>query len=335
MKIVFGIMSAVHSAESVNQLANALAPWPVVVHHDFGQQPDFKVTAPNAHFVSDPKKTGWAVWGFSEGILHLLNTCLNEHDADYFQLLSPTCLPIKPVEQFADYIQSDRHDVHIGAADILLSDDLEMNFGYRAYAAKNSLRFRFLQQLRSIYFADSRERVDIANMQTCTQNAASLKLVQKLAREITHMARRGWLGSHPFVDGQLRTMIGGTWFGCRRQAGEYLLARVENPVIRRRFAAIAIPDEMMFSSIFSSSPFDVGPPNHLVNTFDEHNPKWIEADQLDQISASPYFFARKFHDDPADPVRQLVLTSIGQQSAGANVRSMPSQSESRTGIAVN
>ena len=71
-KIVFVVMSAIHSPESVAQLARALAPHTVVVHHDFSQTPDFSVNEPNVRFVPEPKRTGWAIWGFSEGIFHAM-----------------------------------------------------------------------------------------------------------------------------------------------------------------------------------------------------------------------------------------------------------------------
>ena len=66
-KIAFVVMSAIHSPESVAQLARALAPHTVVVHHDFSQTPDFHVDEPNVRFVPSPKRTGWAIWGFSKG----------------------------------------------------------------------------------------------------------------------------------------------------------------------------------------------------------------------------------------------------------------------------
>ena len=327
-------MSAVHSVESVDQLANALAPWPVVVHHDFSQRPDFKLTATNAHLIADPKKTGWAVWGFSEGILHLLKTCLDEYDADYFQLLSPTCLPVKPVGEFADYVANDKFDVHIGTADLRLSDDLEMNFGYRAYAPRDSFVFRALRKVSEIYFAGSDARITIANLQSRSLNGAKPNLIKKLARATMRAARRGWFGSHPFSDGHVRTMIGGTWFGCRRQAGEYLLARMTNDARRDQFREIAIPDEMMFASVFWSGPFEVGPPNHFVNTFDEHNPRWIETSELSSVPSDRYF-ARKFRDDTADPSRQKVLSSLESPASASDIKSKPSQPHIESDAAVN
>ena len=63
-RIVFVLMSAVAQPETVDQLAQALAPHVVLVHHDFSQTPHFPLSAPNVRFVPDPVRTGWAQFGF-------------------------------------------------------------------------------------------------------------------------------------------------------------------------------------------------------------------------------------------------------------------------------
>ena len=103
-RIIFLVMSAVSKPGTIDQLARALAPHLVLVHHDFSQTPDFPLTAPNVHFVPNPKRTGWAVFGFAEGIFHSMQYALAHFDFDYLQLLSPTCLPIKPLRQFEEHI---------------------------------------------------------------------------------------------------------------------------------------------------------------------------------------------------------------------------------------
>src|SRR3954447_10256317 len=99
-KIVFLVMSAVSKPGTVDQLARALAPHCVLVHHDFSQSPEFPLSAPNVRFVPDPKRTGWGVFGLVEGIFHSFRYALANLEFDYLQLLSPTCLPIKPLRDF-------------------------------------------------------------------------------------------------------------------------------------------------------------------------------------------------------------------------------------------
>jgi len=76
--IVFGILSAVHSAATVRQLCEALSPHQVVIHHDFAQQPEFQVRLPNVSFVPDPKPTGWDSFNFTEGRFNQVENWLRE-----------------------------------------------------------------------------------------------------------------------------------------------------------------------------------------------------------------------------------------------------------------
>ena len=80
--IVFLVMSAVGKPETLDQLAHSLAPHTVLVHHDFSQTPDFVLTAPNVRFVPDPKRTGWAFFGFVDGIFHSMKYALANLVAD-------------------------------------------------------------------------------------------------------------------------------------------------------------------------------------------------------------------------------------------------------------
>ena len=119
-KIVFVVMSAIHSPESVAQLARSLAPHTVVVHHDFSQTPEFSVDEPNVRFVPEPKRTGWAIWGFSEGIFHALRYAYENLEFDYLQILSPTCLPIKPMSALEAHVASGSTEVDFAWIDMLV-----------------------------------------------------------------------------------------------------------------------------------------------------------------------------------------------------------------------
>ena len=97
-KIVFVVMSALNKPATTEQLARALAPhlcWCITIST---RSPHFTLEAPNVRFVPNPKRTGWAVFGFTDGIFYSLRYALENLDFDYLQLLSPTCLPIKPLE---------------------------------------------------------------------------------------------------------------------------------------------------------------------------------------------------------------------------------------------
>ena len=309
MKIVFGIMSAVQSAASVTQLVDALAPHAVAIHHDSHQNPDFRVSRSTVSFVPSPSRTGWAVWGFSEGILKLMRHALEDLEADYFQLLTPTCLPIRPITEFEHFVASKQHDVHITTADFTAEDDLLVNFGYRAFVPEDSFRYRLMVRLRQDYFGDSPMREMCGNLQTLRRRSGPQSVVDSAAVLLNRIAQRGWLGSHPFQS-RFRPRVGATWFGCTATAGRYLLEQLQDPHIWQFFSRMRIADEMMFPSIFASSPFRIGPSNHLVNRFVEGSPALFTPDDVRMLLTSGKFFARKFKDDPQAPERLAVLRAI-------------------------
>src|SRR3712207_3486837 len=140
-RILFVVMSAVAAPGTVDQLARSLAPHTVLLHHDFSQQPDFRLEAENVAFVSDPVPTGWGTFGFVEGIFHALDHALRNFDFDYLQLLSPTCLPIKPMEQFEAHV-SQPVDAHFGALDLMADEECLMSVGYRAFTPVDTFRHR-------------------------------------------------------------------------------------------------------------------------------------------------------------------------------------------------
>jgi len=175
-KIVFVVMSAIHSPESVAQLARALAPHTVVVHHDFSQTPDFSVNEPNVRFVPEPKRTGWAIWGFSEGIFHAMRYAYENLEFDYLQILSPTCLPIKPVKALEEHVASGKTDVDFAWIDMLADDDALMSVSYRGFAGEESFRHRLLRRMMVLYFNNTPERRDLAGVQLRTGGNLTLRL---------------------------------------------------------------------------------------------------------------------------------------------------------------
>src|SRR5690554_5667489 len=118
MKVLFGIMSAIQPAATLQCLIDALGTRRILVHHDWSQQPGLRVSGPSMAYVEDPARTGWADWGFTRGILRLLEYALECERFDYFQLLSPTCMPIRPLEEFEGYLASTRPDFLIDAVEL-------------------------------------------------------------------------------------------------------------------------------------------------------------------------------------------------------------------------
>lgn len=318
-RIVFVIMSAVHSAKAVEELARALAPHDVLIHHDFGQTPDFMIDAPNASFVPNPKRTGWACWGFSEGIFHSLRYALQHHDFDYLQLLSPTCLPIKPVRDFEVHVADPAVDAHFGAVDVAEDLDALMSVGYRVYTPADSFRHRLLRRLMwTGYYGEGRYAVvrPVDGVQLIRRkdkdNRAGPLLVARAVLAVMRALRDPRVGRHIF-DKQHHPYFGSVWFGARRRIISDLVDRFDARDTQAYFRRLWIADEFLIPTLLKQTGARQGPGNHLVNTFIDANPAWFGEGDLERLRNCPAYFARKFRDDPADPIRRRVLAELVEQ----------------------
>lgn len=311
-RIVFVVMSAVHRATAVDQLVCALAPHTVLVHHDFSQTPDFHLAAENATFVPEPKRTGWAFFGFVDGIFHSLAFALERLEFDYLQLLSPSCLPIKPIESFEEHIQGP-HDAHFGCIDLLKDPDALMSVGYRAFMPEHSLRFRLARRLSRDYFGDSTERRDVAGVwlrSGFARNASGrMRGLSRLALMSMRIVGQARLGRHPF-DKDFRPCYGTTWFGARRSVVHEMVEAFRRPGVRDYFSRVRIADEFLIPTLLRQYSTAAGPMNHYIHTFDEARAGWIDDRAFDLLESSPAFFGRKFPDDPDATVRTRVLSQL-------------------------
>lgn len=314
-RIVFAIMSALQKPSTVTQLVDALAPHTVVIHHDFQKQGEFEVNRPNVKWVPEPRVTGWGNWGFSEGIFHTLDYCLRDLDFDYFQLLSPTCLPIRPIAEFEDYVSKSDCDIHGDFFDISADSEMTMIFGFRAYVPANSLKLRIMQRAQRWYFGPElrvQQHVSLSIRRRADPRPLGpfRSLKAQIGQGITQLAKKGLLSRHPFDD-SFRPYIGSTWVGLSRKACEYLTKMQHDPRVEGHFKHLPIVDEIMFPTFLANSGFKVGPGNHVINTFTvAGNPAWINDDDFERMVQTQMYFARKFPDDPNSPVRRRALERL-------------------------
>ncbi|HYF43308.1 MAG TPA: hypothetical protein VEA35_12825 [Ramlibacter sp.] len=305
-RIVFGVMSAVTPAGTVDQLARALAPHTVLVHHDFSQRPDFVLTAPNVRFVENPKRTGWATFGFVDGIFHTLAFADEHLDFDYFQLLSPTCLPIRPLAEFEQHV-SGQADAHFASIDLLADPDCLMWVGYRAFTPDGSLRHRALRRLSVNYFRGMPGRRDEGGVWLRSGWRPGLDgLFRRLAVKAFSLP---WLGRHPF-DESFRPYYGSVWFGARRHVARRMVEIYRRPGVRDYFSRLRIAEEFLIPTLLKQAAHCQGPFHHYVNKFIEAHPSKISEAEIPTLVASGAFFARKFPEDPANPVRARVLEEL-------------------------
>jgi hypothetical protein len=317
MKILFVVMSAVAQPGTVQQLVRALAPHTVLVHHDFSQTPDFALAAPNARFVPDPKRTGWGVFGFSDAVFHSMRHALRELEFDYLQLLSPTCLPIKPMAAFEQHVAGPA-EAHFDRIDLLQDRDALMSVGYRAFTPEGSLRHRVLRRLSGMWFGDSPGRRDEAGIWLRSGRAASV--MPWVARAAVGAFSHPLVGRHPF-DASFRPYYGSPWLGARRHVVEGLVKAFDRAGIRDYFSRLRIADEFLMVSLLSTLVQRRGPLNHYIRGYNAAHVSEFQPDDFDVLQAAPAWFARKFPDDPQAPIRIRVLQEL------ANVAAEPLQDD--------
>ncbi len=305
-RIVFLVMSAVSKPATVDQLAHALAPHTVLVHHDFSQTPDFPLTAQNVVFVPDSKRTGWAFFGFVEGIFHSLRYALTHLDFDYLQLLSPTCLPIKPMAQFEACVASGVQ-AHFDCVDLLADRDALWYVGYRAFTPENSLAHRLVRRAVNIYFGGSTGRRDEAGIWLRSGGGKGL-LARSAGLLIKGFCRpsRG----HPVFNGAFHPYYGTAWFGARREIVAGMVDLFKRPGFRDYFSHLRIPEEFLFPSMLMHLVTRKGPMNHVVKKYNEARTGTFDDADVELLRASSAFLARKFPDDAAAPIRLRVLEEL-------------------------
>ena len=299
-------MSAVANPETVDQLARSLVPHTVLVHHDFSQTPDFVLTAPNVRFVPNPKRTGWAFFGFVDGIFHSMKYALANLDFDYLQLLSPSCLPIKPIEAFESHI-SGCEEAHFDCIDLFADQDALMSVGFRALTPENSFRYRIARRLGKAYFGASSGRRDEAGI--WLHSGGRKSILALIALCAFKALSRPSIGQHIFNE-KFRPYYGSVWFGASRHIIAAMLEKFHRPGLRDYFSRLCIAEEFLIPTLLMHVAPAKGPMNHFIQRFDQAHPGRIEQKDMEQLTTVPAFFARKFPDDPAAPIRMWVLAEL-------------------------
>lgn len=325
-RILFVVMSAVHNAGAVDELARALAPHTVLVHHDFSQSPDFELHEPNILFVPDPVRTGWGRFSFVEAIFKTLQHALKHVEFDYLQLLSPTCLPIKPISAFEAHV-SGSAEAHFGCIDLLANHDALMSLGYRAFTPGNTFRFRVARYLTfNQYFRGTEGKREDAGIWYKTGFATGrrgrMTLAARMARLAIIALSNPVIGRHRFNE-EFRPYVGSVWFGARRHVVGALIAAYARPGIRDFFSRLVISEEFLIPTLLKTLEIRTGPLNHYINVFDEAHPQWIDDPDFETLRRSTAFFARKFPDEPHSDLRRRVLRDLAQCDLSATAATQP------------
>ncbi|HWP00767.1 MAG TPA: beta-1,6-N-acetylglucosaminyltransferase [Methylococcus sp.] len=316
MKIAFGILSSHISAAAVQQLIDALGPGHfIVIHHDFSKQPDFSVSGEGVHVIRDPVPTAWGDWSLVEATRRLMRIAMEDENIDYFQLLSDTCLPIRPVTEFADFLKTKKPDACIEFV------PLEEKFphalwthGFRFLAPRDTIFFRILRKTRTWIIGNHPtsgfQHAGIFFPEICDRRRHVVR--RKLGQMIHRLAYRLPGAPHPFSK-RLQCYVGSQWIGCCRRVCEYLLSMDDTHPIVGFFKTIYGADEGFFHTLIGNGTFDhIAPINHFMlwKPWQSGPLELSEANEAAMI-ASGKFFARKFPKDPNHPMRLKIIRRVG------------------------
>lgn len=326
-RVAFGIQSAVHKSETLQQLVDALDGRAVVIHHDFSQQPDFRIVGPDVHFVPSPAKTGWADWGLVAGIHKTIGYALEHLSFDYLQLLSPVDLPIRPLPDFEAFLAASPAQFHCDAISLADDEMAFMSFAYRVYAIERSMPYRLLWRLWLTYFGSDPETelrggLAIPLSGRC-DSEGKLTLAARAASKATHRIVHHLCQRDPKL-ARFPAHVGSMWFGASRQGCEHLWERLRDPALLERFRDYFCAGEMLFNTTVALSGMPYDRSNHALSAFVGARPQWLGPEDLDRLETSGKHFARKFPDDPHSPVRRAVLERIGARTALTRAPAAPS-----------
>lgn len=328
VRVAFGMTSATERPEAILQLIDLLGDRPVVLHHDFTKQPGLRIDRPNVHFTTERHVTGWGSWALCLAVLSTIRHALEHVEFDYFQLVSPSCLPLRPIDEFEAYLATQTFDGSMDLMDIASNEDFMMNYGWRMYAPRGSQRQRVLRRARAAYFGRDAERIQPFGLTVLSDRRAVLGIrADAFKRLAVALVRR--LG-HPSVSGapftrDFRAFVGSLWFGASRALCEDLVRGASDPRIVDYFSRLYIPDELLFATLAGNSGRRIAPAYHLISTFNERgSPRMFRTADLPELLECDAWFARKFPGNPDAPVRTGLITRRHPDTpAAAAVRTSP------------
>lgn len=313
MNLAFGILSSSEPPAAVAQLIDSLGPRSSVwVHHDPTKGPLPSPVRDDVRFVRNPQRTAWGEWSLCAAILKVVREALAEPGWDYFQLLSGSCLPVRPLDEFARYVRTGANDAHMDMVALRDDDDAMMSHGFRAYAPQGTLGHRVLRRMRRWYVGEEPDTIHRAGLSFAVPperdaDGALARVARAGMRRVRDGATPGL--AHPFDDG-LDCYVGSTWWGARRHVCEYLVDQPEDGALQRYARRMLIPDEFYFQTVMGNSRFARGVSNHWITPFDGPHPMPLARADLPALWTSRRFFARKFSGVAGDPARRAVLSRM-------------------------
>ncbi|MFZ5526157.1 MAG: beta-1,6-N-acetylglucosaminyltransferase [Pseudomonadota bacterium] len=312
-KIAFGVLSSKESAAAIDQLASAVYPHPLYVHHDFSKSPEFSPIQPNIHVLKDPVATAWGDWSLVAATYRLMREALKDPEVRYFQLLSESCMLVQPVSKFEGYLHRERPDAMLDFVSLHQIEALRSH-GWRYITGAGFWR-RFVRKLSRSAFPEHLKKaehgVNLVDSRAATGGVLPSLADWWLKACLVSLTAR-LQGETP-----CHLAIGSQWLCVSsRVARHLLLAQERGGNFYAHFEKSHIPDEAYFQSLIAGlrlayPDLKINPSNHIL--FWENNgtgPDLISMERLEGIKSSGKFFARKFSLDMSDEVR-IAMTGRG------------------------
>lgn len=317
MRLAIGILSSFDDGSAASEIAEVIGlDHAVVVHHDFGKQPKYELKAANAVLLERPASTSWGGWSLVEAALLLIEKAC-EFNFDYFQLLSESCLPVRPIEEFEAFLDEHRPDAMIGLLEVSPAHPIVLShYGHRYLPSGHILR-------KAVARANAWWRgramptheiaiagVNVPDLPPATGLAPQgQRLIGKVAFRV--LSSR-FVNRHPFSR-SFRCFVGSQFFCLSRTVAEHVLdvARTNDPLVKH-FTRTMIPDEAFIQTIVGNGGFErVLPPNHFLR-WDQRKtgPDILDDSDFPSMLKSGRFFARKFRLDAHDGLRLRVLHDV-------------------------
>ncbi len=320
MEIAFGILSAKEPEDAVGQLVHSLgANDPVFVHHDYSKQARFALEGTRAYLIPDYVETNWGAAGLPRAVFHLISTALQRSNFDYFQLLSASCLPLRPVDELRSHLAREQKPIHADVLNLDRDERVMMSHGHRVFCRAEKMAYRLLRRSRRWYLGDDPVTHQQANLgiHDRPDPDADLTALQWIGKQVHHAARIGLLDNHPF-HGDKVPMVGSLWFCLRRDVCEYLVEQEQSSSLVPYLLSLRVCDEILFPTLLGNSAFEIVPSNHLVNEFIGAHPRVFRSGDWQALAGSDKFFARKFDTRVTDEVRQEVLQQVERRKHHEN-----------------
>jgi|GEM_PF-338290 len=332
--IAFGVLSSKQSASAIDQIAEAVFPHVVYVHHDFSKQPDFAPKSANIRILPHPVATAWGDWSLVEGAFLLMKVAMENPAITHFQLLSEACLPVRPIREFENYLSSQQPDVMIDLLP-LQEGNAMFSHGWR-YFQESRRALRILRRASTWMWGSEVHYRTISSVNLRLTGRSS-SLSARWKRAFGRFVIRAFAKSAQEMmieNGLKHFAIGGQWFGASRRAVKWLLqAREEFAAITKHFQRCHIPDEaylhtLVLNAQLAGLPLRVFPTNHAL-FWDGcgSGPDMLTDADLSRIRASRKFFARKFPLIPEEAIRQAFLQK--KPSAEATIKVIDEQSNAQ------